>query len=223
MKSEICAEVHAKIAYTVRIMLDGMVEEIKASLGAIPNAEPNTEVCPCRDPRKCRPCNEKRAAQRMAYYAQKKEEKKLAKMVYKENKKLIRKSKYLVMTKSSGSESETGGSGGKKKSCRPQQAQQAEAPPIPPRKMYPTKPVEEIKSVVITLEEDEPKILNNSGCMEMMCSSNIYEPDSSTSPTETLSPTKAESALPITVSDSEFEVVSMPRIDLAAGYVRGIV
>ena len=141
MKSEICAEVTAKVAYSVRIMLDHFGEELKATLDAYHGKNGEEGQCSCKDTKKCRACKEKRALLRASHYALKKEEKKLAKMAYKESKKL--RKKYL---KSSGSESENEYLVADK--IMPQSSLSeplmlkpdcTKAPPIPPRNVSPVK------------------------------------------------------------------------------------
>lgn len=244
MKAEICAEVHAKVAYTVRIMLDQMGEDIKASvIGAVLSsssaneATVAAEVCPCRDPRKCRSCIEKRLVLRQAHRIQKQEEKMLSKMAYKESKmaykesKKLRKNKFL---KSSGTESETD----KQTPKQPTPCCTSRPPPVPPRKILPpdvvqamteVKPSASSQSASVKVAEDKPCELQEEPMQTR--GSNIYEPDGCVFdfsvqtkeeevPSIAPSPVKAE-AQPCP-SDSEFEVVSMPAVQTAGEFVRGI-
>ena len=82
MKAEICAEVHAKVSYSVRIMLDQMSEDLKQSLKTQNASEEISSSCYCRDRKKCYSCKTKRAAQRASQCLLKKEEKKQAKLAY---------------------------------------------------------------------------------------------------------------------------------------------
>ena len=245
MKAEICAEVHAKVAYTVRIMLNQLGEEIKSSLSAAVassaagEASATVDVCSCRDARKCRVCLEKRTALRVSNHIMKQEEKRIAKMLYKENKmaykesKRLRKNKYL---KSSGTESETDKKPVKIQSscCR--------APPIPPRKVSPpdvvqpvtveTKPSNSSSSHTVITFFEEPKIQNSSACNlseGQIKSNNIYESDALlidlTAKEAKEEPSMSAPSIEVQPipSDSEFEVVSMPAVDSAGAFVRGII
>ncbi|XP_046438449.1 RNA polymerase II degradation factor 1-like isoform X3 [Daphnia pulex] len=72
MKTEICAEVHAKVAYSMRIMLDQFHEDLKSSLRSF--HEPITaDECSCKELNKC---SEKLAALCGSQNLKAKEEKK---------------------------------------------------------------------------------------------------------------------------------------------------
>lgn len=240
MKSEICAEVTAKVAYSVRIMLDHFGDEMRTTLEAYYEKNVGEEgQCSCKDLKKCQSCKEKRALLRASHYAFKKEEKKAAKMAYKESKKL--RKKYL---KSSDSESESEFptadknihqiDGGLSKPV-------VKAPPIPPRNISPVKvvglnfaplfeasaqPEATVKEHVVNIAvESELKIINGSSApLEEIsaCETNTVvnaEKNTSDHPLNASS-THAESYP--SPSDSEFEVVSMPlNVDMTPEPNRG--
>lgn len=232
MKSEICAEVTAKVAYSVRIMLDHFGEEMRTTLEAYHAKDVGEESqCSCKHPKKCQSCKEKRALLRASHHALKKEEKKVAKTAYKEGKKLRKK------CRSSGSESEKEFTSQLGSSSKPLLKYDAvKAPPVPPRNISPVKvvgltfaPLLEARTLLpeatvaehtINIAVDsEPKIINGSSTqlvalLEAPATSDsnnmVVNAANNTSdqPIHNLSLSHAESYP--SPSDSEFEVVSMP-------------
>ena len=86
MKDEICAEVHAKVAYTVRIMLNQLRDDLQEHFTKLEVQSPSSNGdCFCKDINKCK---EKLATLLPAQKAAQKEEKKQAKRLMKENKKM---------------------------------------------------------------------------------------------------------------------------------------
>ena len=232
MKSEICAEVTAKVAYSVRIMLDHFGEEMKTTLEAYHAKNVGEESqCSCKDPKKCQSCKEKRALLRASHYALKKEEKKAAKMAYKESKKL--RNKYF---KSSGSESETeipaqpGFSSIKSPVVK---YDTTKAPPVPPRNISPGKvvglsfaplleasalPEATVREHIVNIAVDsEPKIINGSSAQldELLEATATSKTDLAANAEkitcdQPLNPSLMHAESYPSPSDSEFEVVSMP-------------
>jgi len=84
MKADICAEVHAKVSYTMRIMLDNMSEDIKRSL-----KNPNED-----DPKKYRSCKK----------TLKKEEKKPNKLLHSASNETVKKNARVPNFQSSNEE-----------------------------------------------------------------------------------------------------------------------
>jgi len=124
MKAEICAETHARIAYTMRLMLDEVKEEIKLTLNAgkpclRPGVLQQNDECTCKELQHVVKCLKKCGGRRhreeastgkfqplaSICHAQRKEEKKQAKSEYKAARKERKKAKTRV--KSSSTEGET--------------------------------------------------------------------------------------------------------------------
>ena len=124
MKAEICAETHARIAYTTRLMLDEVKEEIKLALNSgkpclRPGVLQQNDECTCKELQHVVKCLKKSGGRRHGEetsagkfqplaaicHAQRKEEKKQAKSEYKAARKERKKAKTHV--KSSSTEGET--------------------------------------------------------------------------------------------------------------------
>ncbi|KAI9564368.1 hypothetical protein GHT06_008107 [Daphnia sinensis] len=135
MKAEICAEVHAKVAYSMRIMLDQFHEDLKLSLRSlqVPSKE---DICFCKEVDSCK---EKYATLCASHHLMTKDEKKRIKRAKKEEKKLNKQQKNV-------SESDTDNEKNTEASFTtvnlPIPAQKydpTKAPPVPPRKTSPKK------------------------------------------------------------------------------------
>jgi len=150
MKTEICAEVHAKVAYSMRIMLDQFHEDLKSSLQSF--HEPITaDECSCKELNKC---SEKLAALCGSQNVKAKEEsKKRLKRIQQEIKKSNKLQKNV-------SDSDTDNE--KNMENTPNNLISAQkndppkvAPPIPPRKSSPS------KNLVQTADFSERPTLNS--------------------------------------------------------------
>lgn len=137
MKAEICAEVHAKVAYSMRIMLDQFHEDLKLSLQSL--QVPIKDVCFCQEVDAREMCKDKYAVLCASHHVMTKEEKKRLKRAKKEEKKINKQQKNV-------SESDTDNEKNTEASfttvTHPIPAQKydpTKAPPVPPRKTSPKK------------------------------------------------------------------------------------
>ncbi|XP_057370680.1 uncharacterized protein LOC130691721 [Daphnia carinata] len=155
MKAEICAEVHAKVAYSMRIMLDQFHEDLKLSLQSL-QVPIKDDVCFCKE---IDSCKEKYAVLCASHHVMAKEEKKRIKRLKKEEKKINKQQKNV-------SESDTDNEKNTEVSFTtvnlPVPAQKydpTKAPPVPPRKTSPkktsvTSPVSSPSDVLSQLNDD---------------------------------------------------------------------
>jgi ribosomal protein L17 len=135
MKTEICAEVHAKVAYSMRIMLDKFHEDLKSSLQSF--HEPiSTDECSCKELNKC---SEKLVALCGTQNVKAKEEtKKRLKRIQQE----IKKSNKLQKNVSESDTDNEKNLDTTQTNLKPTQKYDPPvkvAPPIPPRKSSPSK------------------------------------------------------------------------------------
>ena len=248
MKYEICAEVHAKVAYSMRIMLDKLREDLKLSFKPLEPEQTasNNEECFCKDINKC---NEKLAALFAMQHAMMKKEKKQSKRANQELKKCNKVRKNFV----SESDTDNEKSGEQNFSTNNLPAllsmyDPTKVPPVPPRKTSPLRKLSvtesnlnsnatlaSSKSSELLLCNKEHKLLN--GPAEPDCEENpafedqadkSVQADSSASSAKT----GPENVLPddgelqkketqLSPSDSEFEVISMPpNINPVSEYAR---
>jgi hypothetical protein len=135
MKTEICAEVHAKVAYSMRIMLDQFHEDLKSSLRSF--HEPITaDECSCKELNKC---SEKLAALCGSQNLKAKEEKKKRmKRIQQEIKKSNKLQKNVSESDTDNEKNMLETTPNKLISAQNYETPKV-APPIPPRKSSPSK------------------------------------------------------------------------------------
>ena len=253
MKADICAETHAKIAYSVRLMLDDMVDEIKSSINPNKVCPSQGEDCCCQNLQHVMKCLKKCRA---ICYAQKKEEKKQAKLDHKLSRRERKKegsSKYAAKYAKSSStegetefESQTLAAPRSSKTCRHfdlmhhsqgvelKSIAQIISPPPTPRKAslagssldsiqrFQNITVKENSTPLISLDDSptDSKVNPLESCREppksvprevfwpQMCQNPLSK--SSTSKATVAAAAAVDNNLP-SLSDSEFEVVSLPQ------------
>lgn len=236
MKAEICAEVHAKVSYTLRIMLDQMSEDLKQSLKAPSANEEVSNSCYCRDHKKCHSCKTKRAVQRASQCILKKEEKKQAKLAYSAYKESLKKHDRFDYLKSSetdeDNEIEIPTSKSKLVKSSPKQVPIISLGALKPQSVSPRKPIEDYiileqmtHDISAAVDEIPQQVAEQPEKAEVNCPQNNLLESKEERPSnsdllkvekpaneEKLTPShtcKTNAAIP-SFSDSEFEVVSFP-------------
>ncbi len=187
MKTEICAEVHAKVAYSMRIMLDQFHEDLKSSLQSF--HEPiTTDECSCKEFNKC---SEKLAALYGSQNVKAKEEtKKRLKRIQQEIKKSNKLQKNV-------SESDTDNEKNMLETTQnnlisaQNYGSPKVAPPIPPRKSSPSKSLvktadfSDTTDVDISPETTDPTLCNKELLVHLTKLLNLDRQELLDGPTET--------------------------------------
>ena len=231
MKAEMCAEVHAKVSYTVRIMLDQMTEDLKQSLKTQTTTDEVANSCYCRDRKKCHSCKTKRAAQRASQCILKKEERKQAKLAYSAYKESLKKHDRFSYLKSSESEedneSEIPTNQLKLVKCSSKQVPIISLGALKPQSIAPKKPLEDyiiLEQSTHNVSLTENEIPKKAEKVEVTCPQKkvvIFKEGKSSGNDllKVVTATGQESAPPrtskageanLSFSDSEFEVVAVP-------------
>lgn len=239
MKEEICAEVHAKVAYSMRIMLDQLREDVKTTFEHLEAQKPSNEECFCKDLGKCK---EKLAELWTSHLTVMKEERKQIKRVIQENKKCNRfQANY--------SESDTDNENSVETSFTQQSVTQmpvvmkfdpSKIPPVPPRRTSPLHSLAQATNTSIIDDANtssvlqpvpvcnkEPKLLNGPAtesltvedpvqfgkekfCQEKSCTSLTAGTTEELSGNTHQLQNLSIAEAQLSPSDSEFEVISMP-------------
>lgn len=136
MKVEICAEVHAKVAYSMRIMLDQFHEDLKSSLQSVQEPQKdNVHFCKEVDT-----CKEKHAAIcASCHHTMTKEERKRMKRAKKEEKKINKRQKNVSESDTDNERNTETSFTAVNLSVPVQMYDPTKAPPVPPRKSSPKK------------------------------------------------------------------------------------
>ena len=231
MKAELCAEIHAKVAYTMKIMLTGLREEIYETLKAAENKQKsNNEECYCKNLSKCKATLAALCASHHEIANEEKKQEKLKKKKYwlPENK----RSRATTASSESDTDNENANEGDTSSVNIPAQMCESNGfskiPPIPPRKSRSSQMANlssdsdttfvNIMPSQVSLSSRE-KLLNGPTESEMEERQSIKQTVSIKSDSTVSHPQMAN--LPKTrgnsigdpqmsPSDSEFEVISMP-------------
>lgn len=238
MKEEICVEVHAKVAYSMRLMIDQLREDVKSSFEHLDAPKTSNDECFCKDLVKCK---EKLAELWASHQTVLKEERKQLKRVVQENKKCNR---FQITS----SESDTDNENSIETSFTQQNCPQkplvvkfdpSKIPPVPPRRTSPLHNLVQATnsssidgantstaSQSVAVRNKEPKLLNGPAAESPTVEDSVqfeniksYQEESSSSITVVTAEKfpNSEQQLPnstvetqLSPSDSEFEVISMP-------------